>query len=71
MATEKAAPASELERRKQVKDERINVWPQLSDQERYALSHEPRDEMHVTAQPVQLRYRYGATLPARLRKRSS
>src|SRR5262249_34971685 len=37
-----------------VEHERINVRPQFSNDERNLLRHQPADEMHVTAQPVQL-----------------
>jgi hypothetical protein len=37
-----------------VQHERINVRPRLRDDERNFLRHQPADEMHVSAQPIQL-----------------
>ncbi len=43
-----------------VKDERLNVGPQLGDDEPDALRHKPGDESYVSAQPVQFRDDDGA-----------
>src|SRR5690348_6409528 len=42
------------QRREQVQNERVNVWPKLSDEKRHPVCHETRYEMDVTAEPVQL-----------------
>ena len=37
-----------------MQQERRHVWPEFGDQERDALRHQPRDEVHVAAEPVEL-----------------
>jgi hypothetical protein len=41
-----------------VKDERIDVWAKLSDEEGDLMGHEAADEMHIATEPIQLRYGY-------------
>jgi hypothetical protein len=59
------------QRGKQMEDERINVRTKLSHYEWHAVRHEPANEMHVAAQPVQFRYGHWAALTARLTERGS
>ena len=44
----------------EVQHERINVCAQLSHEERYMVSHQPTDEMHIAAQTIQLEKQVGA-----------
>ena len=41
-------------RGKQVQDKRVNVRTKLGDQEGHLVGHEPRDEVNVAAEAIQL-----------------
>jgi hypothetical protein len=59
------------ERCEEVQDEGINVWPKLRDQERYAVRHEPGDEMNIAAEPVELGHGYRTASAAGFRQSGS
>jgi hypothetical protein len=40
-------------RGKEVEDERVNIRPKFSDQERHLVCHEAAYEVHITAQAIQ------------------
>jgi hypothetical protein len=45
----------------EVKHERIRISAQFGDDERYPLDHQPADEMHVAAKPVELCHHDGVS----------
>ena len=53
---------------KQMQDEGINVGAKLSHQERHPVRHEPADEVHVAAEPVELGDCHGAAVTSGLRQ---
>ena len=51
-----------------MQDEWVNVSAKLGDDELHALSHEPRDEMNVTAEAIELGHHDWAFATPRLRE---
>jgi hypothetical protein len=52
-----------------VQHERVHVGAKLGHEERHPLHHQPCDEVHVAAQPVELGYQHRATVASRCRQR--